>query len=174
LQQKHQFEQLQLRMRDASTFDEWWSVIRHTANELGLTKITLRVDNRDSTVNKLIWSRGPSSRNGGSTLVVSLPVRQRRAGRSMEAEIHVPISDSLEVASHSIVLLGRLIDERSVADLTPALRRAAPRPQAAPSIHLIAADDDTEMPAAGRLVGSTKRPYIKHAGLQEAHQKSLS
>ena len=114
--QKQKFEELQLRIREATTLGDWWQIVRRAARNLGFARVTIELRNGDSTGSRLIWHL-PGRDANGRALHMSLPVRHGRGGESVRANIDIPVDGSLELAGSHVALFGRLIDECSLADL---------------------------------------------------------
>ena len=151
------FEQSQLRLATAFTFDDWWRETCEAARALQFRRMTLPLVNRDGMDRIMEWTSGPMP-GPQQTITVTVPIRQRRAGGPLKAEVEVAVMDSLESAGARVTFFGRLMEEYCVASLPsadavkvaqkklaamPVLPLAAPRqsgrksakPQAMPKYH---------------------------------------
>lgn len=102
----HHFEDAQLRMSRAMSFDLWWESLGTMAGEMKFQTMELRLsDNGDSPVTYLWKSEelGSVSRSAE----VTLPLRTLGS----EIKIRVGRNGSLETTCRNIALLGRLVDE---------------------------------------------------------------
>ncbi len=124
------FENAELGLRRAATFDEWWQALCAAAEQMQLASLTLTLTNRDGTPRTLTWTRPDAPREGHGTLKASIPVRDRRAGSAIEASLEAPVNGSLEATGQKLTYFARLLDEHSLAALPPA---APPAPGQKPS-----------------------------------------
>ncbi len=116
-EEKRHFENVQLYLKRAKTFDEWWSGICKAASELDFLWLSIDIPHRNGTIETLVWR--PEKLKCASTSVVNLnvPVSHRRVGPKLEMEIGVRVNGSLESAGRRASLFIRLIDEYSLARL---------------------------------------------------------
>lgn len=114
------FEEAQLRFRNAVGFESWWKEVCAAAEMLGFVSVTLPLSNRDGSPRLQRWHHPDSAAPAGEIARATLPIRQRRAGGPLPAEIEVDAHASLESAGHRISLFSRLMAEHSLASL-PAL-----------------------------------------------------
>jgi UDP-N-acetylmuramyl pentapeptide phosphotransferase/UDP-N-acetylglucosamine-1-phosphate transferase/glycosyltransferase involved in cell wall biosynthesis len=139
---RHAFEEAQLRFRMAVGFDAWWQEVCAAAESLEFVSVTLPLYNRDGTPRVQRWLRPDSGALEGEIARATLPVRQRRAGGPLQAEVQVAAQTSLESAGHRIALFSRLLGEYSLANLPSACvetEEATPEPPDEPSVELGAA-----------------------------------
>ena len=109
--QQNGFEEMQLRLRETDTLDQWWRVIRRAARRLGLARMTLTVTTTDGQVQTLRW-RAPGLKDGQNEMMrAAIPARFPKEGWQIQAEIEVPTDKSLESAGRAVALFGRLMDE---------------------------------------------------------------
>ena len=119
---RRSFEAAELRLRDARSFGDWWGSLCASAADMDLAHLSLALTDRDGTPRTLAWHRPDAEPDPKGMAKLTVPVRDRRAGPSLEAEVVAPVNGSLEAASQLIAYFGRLIDHHSIADLpaTPA------------------------------------------------------
>jgi UDP-GlcNAc:undecaprenyl-phosphate GlcNAc-1-phosphate transferase len=117
------FEKAELMLRETGTFDQWWSAACSAAEELGFDSISMAVRNRDGSQRILSWQRETLAADVRETVLLSLPVRDRRSGPPLRAYLNAPAEGNLESVGRRSALLGRIFDEHSPADL-PDARKA--------------------------------------------------
>ena len=110
-QQQNGFEEMQLRLRETDTLDQWWRVIRRAARRLGLARMTVTVTTNNDPPRTLNWSAPGLKDDGNQMLRAAIPARFPVEGWEIQAEIEVPAGESLESAGRTVALFGRLIDE---------------------------------------------------------------
>jgi UDP-N-acetylmuramyl pentapeptide phosphotransferase/UDP-N-acetylglucosamine-1-phosphate transferase/glycosyltransferase involved in cell wall biosynthesis len=122
-QYRHTFDEMQLRFLAARSFDGWWAEVCESLNRLDFVSLSLPLINRDGTSRTLNWNREIQA-SSAPTLNVSVPIRQRRAGGPLRAEVEVSAEGSLELAGRRVTVFARLMEENSLASL-PELRKGA-------------------------------------------------
>ena len=115
--QKREFENAELRLRQAGSFDDWWQAVCAAAGEIQFVSLSLSLTNRDGTSRELVWRRPAPEPASHAVVAATVPVRHRRPGPPLEALISAPVNGSLESAGHQVALFGRLLDQYSIADL---------------------------------------------------------
>jgi len=116
-EEKRSFEHVQLRIRQARTFDEWWKAACAAAAEMDFVWLALNVVNRDGKLRTLVWRTGEREFAVHETVNMSVPVRHRRQGPPLQIEVAVRINGSLESAGRRAALFVRLIDQHNLAVL---------------------------------------------------------
>jgi len=111
------FEDIQLYFSQAETFDQWWKAVCIAADKLDLVRGLLPITNRDGSKRALTWERSSANIEKNDIVKMSLPVLDRRAGTPLNLEIQIQANGSLESAGRRATLLGRLLEEYSVANL---------------------------------------------------------
>ena len=81
-------------------------------------KGSLPVTNRDGTLRVLAWENDGEDIKGQDVVKMTVPVRDRRAGSSLELKVEVNINGSLESAGRRVALFSRLMDEHGIAGLS--------------------------------------------------------
>ena len=114
---RHAFEEAQLRFRNVVGFEAWWQEVCAVAETLEFVSVTLPLVNRDGTPRVQRWHRQDVGTPEGEIAKATLPIRQRRAGGPLQAEVEVAAQTSLESAGHRIALFSRLMGEHSLANL---------------------------------------------------------
>lgn len=125
------FEDVQLRVRQAASFGDWWQAVCAAGERMEFIWLALDVTNRNGESETLIW-RHPRLRSAaGETVSMNVPLRHRRSGGPLQIELVVRVNGSLESAGRRAALFIRLIDEHSLADLPRDPRPPAHRPRLA-------------------------------------------
>jgi len=122
-EQRLTFEQAQLVMRAATTFDQWWAATCESAGKLGFARLSLQLSSRDGTARTLIWHR-PEGVDALKAVTMTLPIRDRRAGSTMQARLYAIANGSIESVARRATYFGRLMDENGPASLLPAVQAA--------------------------------------------------
>lgn len=114
------FENLQLQMLEAESFDDWWSVVCAAAETWEFESVKMLVRSRESG-DKTLWWRSESCGDTADSdcLDLSVPIIQRRVDESLSADVRILTHGSLENAARRFRLFARLIDEHNVANLAP-------------------------------------------------------
>ena len=118
-EQEREFEDSELRIREARSFDDWWQAVSAAAEEMAFASLALSLANRDGTSRTLVWRRPGVEPEPHEVLKATVPVRDRRAGPPLDVEVTAEVNGSLELAGRQIALFGRLLDEHSIASLPP-------------------------------------------------------
>ena len=124
-EQRLVFEQAQLAMRAASTFDQWWTATCDAARKLGFIKLILRLSSRDGTGRTLVWHRTEAV-DASKAIIMTLPIRDRRAGSTMQVRLYSIADGSIESVARGATFFGRLMDENGPASLSPPAVEASP------------------------------------------------
>lgn len=86
---------------------------------MGARRLALTLRNRDGSVRTMTWA-GPEAADGkgeGNVLRLSVPIRDRRAGLFIHAEIDIGVDGSIEAAARQASLFARLVEEHGLASL---------------------------------------------------------
>lgn len=125
-QDRREFEDAQLHVCAARTFDTWWQALAEVARSLHCSWIALDVCSRDGTASTLVWRHPECSPNrGGHSLSATLPIRDRRVGPPLRLQVVAEVEESLEITGRRIMLFSQLLDAHSLASL-PILENAHP------------------------------------------------
>jgi hypothetical protein len=130
--EKQSFEDAQLRMREAKSFDEWWAVLCFMSEAMDVIWIALTFTRDNGPVRTFAWRRDgppPSSRD---IITMTIPVARSRPESSLEIEAGFRVNGSLEAAGRRAGLLGRLIDESDLST-TPEILRNLGWPDVTPA-----------------------------------------
>ena len=116
---RRDFDHVELLLCEAMTFDQWWTSLCQAAQQLDFVRISLSLTNRDGTARTLLWQRPGTDVPAHQKITVAVPVRHRRPGDPLKAEVDVYLHGSIESAGRRMALFGRLIDDHSIANLPP-------------------------------------------------------
>jgi len=109
------FEDAQLYFRNACTYDQWWSAICNTAEQMDFAWLSLKTKEKDGTVRTEVWRIAEAQPDLTNIVTMTVPLRNHDKAGAMAFEIAISINGSLESAGHRASLFGRLIDEHEVA-----------------------------------------------------------
>ncbi len=108
------FEEMQLRLREAVTFNQSWRAIRRAARRLDFSKVTMEFGGLDGTAYAYTWRSVVNSPTRPGIVSVTIAEGRFRNGLPFHATIDVAVNGSLESAGHRVALFGRLLDENSL------------------------------------------------------------
>lgn len=119
------FEEAQLSFRTVQTFEQWWSAVQAALGKLGFMRFSLMLTNRDGSSRQLEWAAPEFNGAGEHAMTVTVPIRHRRTGGPLRAELEGPPDDALEAAGARVTYFARLMEEHSLASLPEAHATAA-------------------------------------------------
>ncbi len=151
---RRDFEQAQLAFRLAGSFDQWWHAVQAAADQMQLAWIVLQVKCRSGVVRTMIWRERNCQDDATELLDITLPIRQRRQNETLRLSLSVRVDGSLESAGHRVALFSRLIDEYSLKQLTPELKKKSTTKEKVANI--------TDYPSQEPLVYKNKYESAKH------------
>jgi hypothetical protein len=115
--EKHCFEDAQLRVREAKSFDEWWKVVCDMSDAMDVIWVALAASDSDGTVHTSVWRRPGPAPSPGELVTVTIPVVRKRPGCTFRLEAGLRVNGSVEGAGRRAGLLGRLVDETDLGNL---------------------------------------------------------
>ena len=115
---KRRFEQTQLILREAESFEQWWRAVCTAADQMRCVRVTMPLRTRDGTLRTLRWRREDIRSDRNRMVQLTFPVHDRRAGPPLSMKVETPINGSVDAAGRLLTYFGRLLDKRSIADLT--------------------------------------------------------
>ncbi|MEE2888209.1 MAG: MraY family glycosyltransferase [Planctomycetota bacterium] len=117
------FETLQLQMREAATFDEWWVVVCNAAQIWEFESVEIEVKHREGADEVLSWRAEAGAKDdlmaATDRMHLSVPIAQRRPEQPLNVMVGIRTHGSLEGAASRFRLFARLIDEHGLANLVP-------------------------------------------------------
>lgn len=124
--ERREFEDAQLRIREATSFDVWWSAVCKLAEEMEFVWVALSVQNGDGGKQACVWRRdGREVPRAQRLMTMTVPVGESQPGVSMSIELAIDDSDSLETIGRRATLFGRLLDEQRFDDIVPMINASA-------------------------------------------------
>ena len=108
---KHCFEDLQLRMSDAKSFSAWWESICIMAKRMQFQNVELCLGNNGHPAAKYEWSLAADENEICRTADFTLPLRANGSETASEMKVRICENGSLEATCRRVTLLGRLMDE---------------------------------------------------------------
>ncbi|MFW6154490.1 MAG: glycosyltransferase family 4 protein [Planctomycetota bacterium] len=124
---RRHFEDVQLKLRVAGCFDDWWDHLCEAAEKMAFVGMALHLVGRNGSVRQLHWEHPRLAQPSADDqrICVTIPVRQRRGGDPIRLEVELSGEQSLELAADALGYFSRLLDEHSLADLARGRRRSA-------------------------------------------------
>lgn len=113
---KNSFEDIQLQVRVADSFEAWWKALCNAAEHMNFVWLSLDMTEPDGDTKKLNW-KPETTPCVSEAVITTLPVVYKRPGISMQFELAIPVDDSLEVTNHRTVVFSRLLDETNLQDI---------------------------------------------------------
>ncbi len=114
-QERLSFEEKQLLLREARSFQAWWRAVCATMEEMGFTRMSMSVRNRDGTTRRLEWLCTELPTGHREVIRMTVPVRDRRGNEYLPMDVDVSVNGSLETAGRRVALFSRLLEEHSLA-----------------------------------------------------------
>lgn len=116
--EKEEFETIELYFGQAKIFDQWWNAVCFAGDKMGFIKGSLPITNRDGTGRVLSWHQSiDKGINNSDIVIMSLPVRDRRAGSPLKLDVVVNTNGSIESVGRRLALFGRLIEDYGIVSL---------------------------------------------------------
>lgn len=109
-QDRRRFEHVELLMREASSFDDWWQSACAIADEMDFALLTVSKKNGDGLPDSLVWRYVSQDASSERLVKMTVPLDDDGAGEPCQIEIGVKINGSLEAAARRAALFGRLIE----------------------------------------------------------------
>ena len=115
--ERRDFEESQLFFRQAESFDDWWQAVCAAAEGLELIRVAIIVHDRNGESRTLLWKHPSLEPQPHGTISMAIPIRDRRSGLSLQADVEVHVNGSLEGAGRRVSLFTRLMEEHGLATL---------------------------------------------------------
>ena len=117
-QEVESYERVELHFRQAKTFETWWHAVCFAAEQMDFSEVRLPLTNRDGSKRNLIWQNDKAETDPAKLVQVTVPIRDRRQGVSLQLNVGIVANHSLESAGHRTELLTRLMERHGPANLT--------------------------------------------------------
>lgn len=121
------YEQVELHFRRAKTFETWWHAVCFAAEQMDFSRVKLPLTNRDGSRRNLIWQKNGANVDPATLVQVTVPIRDRRQGRSLQLNFGIVANNSLESAGHRTALLTRLMQRYGLTSLSAEQKNRPPR-----------------------------------------------
>ena len=145
---KCHFDHVELQMREAASFDDWWQSVCAMASRMDFAWLTLSERNGNGPSDSMVWRRGDQDRPSHRLVKMTVPLDCDGIANWCQIEIGVRVNGSLESAARRAALFGRLIDEHGLGWLrrSPA---APPQVLETPLFGVLQTERRIESPAFG-------------------------
>jgi UDP-GlcNAc:undecaprenyl-phosphate GlcNAc-1-phosphate transferase len=107
---RHTFEIAQVRMRESTSFQDWWDAVCIMGKKMHFQTIGLWNCHSGQYVRTCIWDVPEDKFNNGKTAKFTLPIRGNGAAK-WEIRVHTSVNGYLELSGRQAMLLARLMDE---------------------------------------------------------------
>jgi exopolysaccharide biosynthesis WecB/TagA/CpsF family protein len=107
---RHDFENAELRMRNATSFGAWWETLSEMARQMHFQSLGIWNRHNDHYVMTQAWNDPEGLFAAGKIMKLTLPLH-RNGATEWEIRARIWINDFLELSGHQAMLLSRLIDE---------------------------------------------------------------
>ena len=111
-EEKEIFQEAELRLREATTFEAWWESLCAAAELFGFAELECHLPDFEGRRQALTWARGPNEQNGKEYTEVSIPIKDPITGRAAQLDARVCACGSIESLGRRLALLGRLVEAR--------------------------------------------------------------
>ena len=108
---KRYFENVQLRMKQVTSFNEWWEKICILAKQMQFENINFDFFNNGHFSKKYCWKQEENKNRNESMAEFILPVCQNEIDAKSQIILRTSRSEFLEVTCRRVALIGRLVDE---------------------------------------------------------------
>jgi UDP-N-acetylmuramyl pentapeptide phosphotransferase/UDP-N-acetylglucosamine-1-phosphate transferase len=105
------FEDAQLRVREAKSFEEWWKAVCLMAEELEFEHVTLSMPADKGARNEVSWHLDREGPGPHRVVDLVMPIGGDETSSGAMLKVGVGVNGSLEAGGRRAALMGRLIDE---------------------------------------------------------------
>ncbi len=113
---KDSFEEIQLQLRVAQDFEQWWNAICQGAHHMSFAWISMTLSAANGDTHTSVWRPKNAVADLSNLTIMKIPIPSTHQGLSMEFEVAIPIDSTLESASQRATLFSRLLDETDVSE----------------------------------------------------------
>ena len=110
LKDRHTFEMAQIRMRESTSFQEWWDAICIMAQKMDFRTIGLWNCRIGGYIRTCTWDVSDDKFKTGKTVKFTFPIRGNDSAE-WEIRVHASVNGFLELSGRQAMLLARLVDE---------------------------------------------------------------
>jgi len=108
------FENVQLKLREAGSFDDWWASLCSMGESMGFERITISARGEQGEWGILVWQGSKEALRLGDVWTFRIPASGSQKGEEPTLEISGSVGQSLEVSGRRLSLFGRLLDENGL------------------------------------------------------------
>ncbi len=110
MKDRHTFEMAQVRMRESTSFQEWWETVCTMGKKMNFQKIGLWDCGNGRYVRTCMWNVSDDKFKTDKTAKFTLPIRGNGLA-GWEIRAHTSVNGFLELSGRQAMLLARLMDE---------------------------------------------------------------
>jgi hypothetical protein len=112
---RHTFEMAQVRMRESTSFQEWWEAVCTMGQKMHFQTIGLWNSHSGQYIRTCMWNVPEDKFKTGKTAKFTLPIRGNGSAE-WEIRAHTWVNGFLELSGRQAMLLARLMDEFPLPD----------------------------------------------------------
>lgn len=116
-EERHCFEDAQLRLREAKSTEGLWQAACDIAETMGFERLAFSENLDDKTTRTSVWRRSSKQLSPREVITVSIPVRNGSPEASIWIEAGLRVDGSMETVGRRVMLFGRLVDEWMAANM---------------------------------------------------------
>lgn len=105
------FEDAQLRVREAKTFDAWWEAVCIMASEMEIDRLAVSFPEGQDSTEMLVWQLSEGALLPGNVANMSFEIHHPEMRIPMRLDVAVRRNGSWELSGRRAVFLSRLLDE---------------------------------------------------------------
>jgi len=110
MKEKHTFEMAQVKMRESTSFHEWWDAVCSMGKKMHFQTIGLWNCHTGQYLRTCTWDGSDDKLYNGKTAKFTLPIRSN-GSNGWEIRAHTSVNGFLELSGQQVLLLARLMDE---------------------------------------------------------------
>ncbi len=107
------FQETDLRLREATTFEDWWQSLCGAAEDLGFASLSVVVTNCNGSMKRLYWHHSEDTHERRPCTTISIPLEDKTSGLAMEIDARIFERGSIESVGRKVALFGRLLEPDS-------------------------------------------------------------
>ncbi len=111
-QERNCFEDAQLKLREARSFEAWWDAICSLGRRMEFESLVLSWCDGENEGRTMSWRRSSREFSPRDIINVSIPLENETIGGPAQIELAVQPNGSVEATVRRVTFLGRLLDER--------------------------------------------------------------
>lgn len=173
-QEQCHFEDMQLRVRAAQTFEDWWQALAGLAEQMGFDHLALAHSAGPADRHLWTWSRPGIDLRPEKLIRVSVPLRDSADLGRTSLDVCVHVNGSLETTGRRMTLFGRLLDEYGF-DKAFRLTGASAEAAEAEEIAMPAktTPDSSSLPEPIDVLGVDVTPFASYAHAVQCAEQAI-